>query len=266
MWSDLEVPTNDSGSDSPNEESRARNPKNDRTYLKVLKSKPRNLRFGDRILLRLSTARDFDGLWLGTPESDAEAIFQRVEEALEMIRLHDPRRYQRLRRDISRIWIRVLPGSQADFHAAAQACELDPRFVRDATVTVHELAATIVHESAHARIDRCIPYREDLRHRIEAACRREELAFCRRVTGSTALQEALHDWLARPPSKEFWSNSALHQRFINGTLEALRYLGVPPRLLPVLRGIHTFIAALRKRLRLTWRWSRPRATEESARR
>ena len=218
----------------------------------------RNLSLGERLLLRLSTTRDFDGLWVGTTESDEEPIFQRVEEALTIIRLHDPRRYQRLRRDISRIWIRVLPGPTASFNAAAKACELDPRCVRDATVAAHYLAVVIVHEAAHARIDRYVPYREDLRHRIEAACCRQELAFCRRVPDTAALQQEIQAWLAELPSKEFWSDSAREQRFFDGSLEALRHLGVPQCLLPAFLGIRMLMTPLRKLLRLKQRITGPR--------
>ena len=221
---------------------------------------PRDLRLGDRLELRFSTSRDFDGLWIGTIESDAEAILRRVEEALAMIRLHDPRRYDRLRRDVSRIWVRLLPGDQASFNAAAGACQLDSRYVRDPTATTHDLATSIVHEAAHARIDRRVSYREGLRHRIEAACRRQEQIFSRRLPGGTEVQQEIDAWLAAPPSKELWSDSAFEQRFVDGSLNALRHLGVPERILAVILGVRALMVAFREAARgLTRRWSGPAA-------
>jgi hypothetical protein len=190
-------------------------------------------------------------------ESDAEAILKRAEEALEIIRQYDNRRYQRLRRDISRIWIRVLPGDQASFNAAAEACQLDSRYVRDASVAPQDLATSIIHEATHARIYRCVPYREDLRHRIEAACRRQELAFSRRLPPGTAVEEEVRAWLTAPPPKEFWSDSAFEQRFVDGSLDALGHLGIPNVLLRVLRGVRTLIVAVCNAvIGLTRRWSR----------
>jgi hypothetical protein len=160
-------------------------------------------------------------------ESDAGSILERVGQALAMIRRHDPRRYRRLCRDVSRIWVRLLPGDLASFNAAAEACQLDSRYVRDATVAAEAIATSIVHEATHARIDRCVSYREDLRHRIEAACRRQELAFSRRLPGGGPVQEEMQVWLTAPPPKEFWTDSAFEKRFVDGSLEALRHLGVP---------------------------------------
>jgi hypothetical protein len=108
------------------------------------------LSFADRLELRLATGRIIDGLWIGTIECDAETILQRVEAALTLIRHHDFSRYQKLRRDVSRIWVRLLPGARANFNASARACQLDSRYVRDQGVSVSDLATTLVHEAAQA--------------------------------------------------------------------------------------------------------------------
>ena len=123
----------------------------------------------DRLQLRLSEGRVIDGLWIGTSESQPEAILHRVEQALLLIKTHDPHRYDRLRRDLVRVWVRLLPGDRGSFNAELRACELDPRFVLRPSVTPAEVAATITHEAAHARLENCrIRYSEDRRHRIGA--------------------------------------------------------------------------------------------------
>lgn len=66
---------------------------------------------GDRVLLRHAETRAFDGLSLAVSEGDAALIFPRLEEALSQIKSYDRRRYDRLRRDLTHIWVRVLPGA-----------------------------------------------------------------------------------------------------------------------------------------------------------
>jgi hypothetical protein len=155
-----------------------------------------------------------------------------------------------MQRMISRIWIRLLPGPSAVFVAAAKACQLDARFVRDAATAPEDIAVSLVHEATHARIDRWIPYREDLRERIEAICRRQELAFARRLPGGAAIVRRMEEWLAQPPAKEFWSDMAFRDRWLEGSFENLRQLGFPERLIPPLRRIHGFVQALRNAVRL----------------
>lgn len=209
--------------------------------------KPGSIWVGDRLLLRGSTGREVDGLWIGTIESDAESIMRRVEDAISVIRLRDPRRYRRLCHDLSRIWVRLLPGDLANFNSAIRACQLDSRHVRDEAVSASELAASIVHEAAHARIDRCVPYREELRDQIEAACVRRELAFARQLPDNDGLVERLHARLASPFPHAFWSDSEFEKRRVEGILEALCHLGVPRMLLPLFRATHRFSTAIRRR-------------------
>jgi hypothetical protein len=180
-------------------------------------------------------------------KGDPPALLERVELALALIRDHDARRYRAIRRCLSRIWVRLLPGPCASFSAAAKACQLDTRYVADPAVTPEELATSIVHEAAHARIDRCVPYRADLRHRIEAACRREELAFARRLPAGAAIAERTEAWLAAPPSTDFWSDAAFRDRWLEGSLENLRHAGLPEWLLRGLRRSHALASAVRKR-------------------
>ncbi|HWO40207.1 MAG TPA: hypothetical protein VNO43_00190, partial [Candidatus Eisenbacteria bacterium] len=81
------------------------------------------------------------------------------------------------------------PVTSRNFNSAIRACQLDSWHVRDEAVSASELAAAIVHEAAHARIDRCVPYREELRDQIEAACIRRELAFARQLPDKDGLVE-----------------------------------------------------------------------------
>ena len=67
----------------------------------------KRVRFLDRVALRLSTARQVDGLWVGIAFAGetAELIFRRVEDAFLLIKENDWLRYSRLIRDLERVWV-----------------------------------------------------------------------------------------------------------------------------------------------------------------
>ena len=82
--------------------------------------------------------------------------------ALGLIKTYDRIRYDRLLRDLDRIFIRVLPSSIASFNHSLNACQLDERFVLDEKSGPELIASVIVHEATHARLMRCgIGYEED---------------------------------------------------------------------------------------------------------
>jgi hypothetical protein len=179
--------------------------------------------FAERILLWISSGRDIDGLWIGA-EADAELVLPRVEEALGLIKTHDRRRYDRIVRDLQRVWVRLLTTGAAQFNPRLRACMLDERFVQANTTNTAQIAAVIVHEATHARLWRCgFGYDEDKRQRIEAICLRRELAFARRLPDGQSVREFALDGLATSPS--YWTNEASHDRHVEGSVEALRYLG-----------------------------------------
>ena len=83
----------------------------------------------DRIMLWLSTdSRTIDGLWIGSYfQENAEPALRRVEEALRLIKTYDRPKYDRLSRDLDRIWVRLLTaGGVAQFNPPLRAC-LPPR-------------------------------------------------------------------------------------------------------------------------------------------
>jgi hypothetical protein len=97
------------------------------------------------------------------------------------------------------------------------------------------IAATIVHEATHARLESCgIEYVEGMRHRIEAICLRQEIAFAAKLPNGQELQEAAEHILTLCTGPGFWSKTSMRERDLAGSLEALRYLGAPEWLLRVL--------------------------------
>jgi hypothetical protein len=176
---------------------------------------------------------------------------RRVEEALRLIQKYDPLRYDRLTRDLERVWVRDLAGALGTFNQSLHACSLDREFVQAERSCLELIAATIVHEAAHARLDRCgIGYEEELRPRIEAACFRRELAFAAKLPNGEQVREQAEQKLAFYATQDYWTNAAFAERYVKDHIEVLRNLGAPDwigRIALVLR-------ALRLRLRLRVRY------------
>jgi hypothetical protein len=196
----------------------------------------------ERAFMRLSHSRRIDGTWVGVygDRSDRHLLC-RVEEALMLIKQHDAVRYRRVHRDIDGIWVHPLPTSRGQFISALNRCDLDRRFVAISSPT--SIAATIVHEAAHAHpCLRKIGYPEALRYRIEQICMRQELAFARRLPDGTEIRVKVEKGLGLEPS--FWSEETRRRLRRDGELAMAREAGMPDWLTKLCQ----FIARLRERL------------------
>lgn len=190
----------------------------------------------ERILLRLCDSGEIDGLWIGYWGKDTE--FRRVEEALGLIKTYDRVRYDRLIRDLKRIWVVPLVGALGTFTPAIASCKLDPRFVLAEPPEM--IAAVIVHEATHARLRRWgIGYhQEEERARVEAVCVRRELAFAAKLpNGERVREQAVQalEWCANP---EFWSNASFRERYRSAAAQTLSYVGFPHWLARTLLALH----------------------------
>jgi hypothetical protein len=185
-------------------------------------------RLVDRLELRLSRGRRVDGLWIGIASFDPEPILRRVEEALHLIRAHDQLRYNRLKRDLERVWVRDIVGAIGSFNKSMRACTLDREFVVAEGLCPELIAATIVHEATHARLDRCgIDYKEELRSRIEAVCFRRELAFAAKLPNGERVRATATRSLEFYASDKYWTNAAMAEYRDKAAVEKLRQLGMP---------------------------------------
>lgn len=197
----------------------------------VVAAKPsRKPDLADRIGLWLSTSRSIDGLWVGTTESKPHPGLRRVEDALQLIKLHAPLHYSRVVRHLERIWVRVEHTASACYYRSMGACVLDERYVLRETTAVDEIAASIVHEATHARLERRgIQYVEKQRRRIEAVCIRRELDFVAKLPHAEPLREVRAyalEWCISG-EHDFFSDPNFATRHEEGSVEALRYLGAP---------------------------------------
>jgi hypothetical protein len=200
----------------------------------------------DRFELFFSRGRRIDGLWIGGVGEKSSPASHRVEGALGLIKTYDRIKYDRLLRDLDRIFIRVLPDSYGSFNHSLKACQLDERFVLDEKSGPELIASVIMHEATHARLRRCgIGYEEDLRLRVEKACVRRELAFAAKLPDGEQIRAQRDPELAYlPPS--YWTNQAFIDRHLKGSAEALHYLGMPNWFIRATSGLYALNLALRR--------------------
>jgi len=225
---------------------------------KIQKYRPR---LSDRIMLRLSTSENVDGLWVGTSDDNPKRVLCLLREALSLIKLHDPLRYSRLTRDLERVWAQN-PSHHAiaGFEYRLGACALNAQFVLAEATTLERLASTIVHEATHARLwNRGIRYDEAIRPRVEAVCVRRELAFAAKLPNGTQLLETTEQALAWCNGDNL-SNKAFERRREQQDVDELHRLGVPNWLVRAIVALAHVIWALRRSFRSVARRAAPRAT------
>jgi hypothetical protein len=200
----------------------------------------------DRFELFFSRGRRIDGLWIGGVGEKSSPASHRVEGALGLIKTYDRIKYDRLLRDLDRIFIRVLPESYGSFNASLKACQLDERFVLDEKSAPELIASGIVHEATHARLMRCgIGYEAELRARVEKVCTRRQLAFAAKLPNGEEIRAQTDPELAHLP-QDYWTNEAFVDRYLKGSAEALRYLGMPNWLIRATFGVYTLNLGLRR--------------------
>jgi hypothetical protein len=187
------------------------------------------LSIADRFALWVSKSRVTDGLWIGSAQSDAEPALQRVEAALQLVNRCAPLHYRRVKNNLSRIWVTLVPHGAGCYLHSLNACLLDERVVASETTTLEWIASAIVHEATHARLEkRGIRYDETVRLRIERICIRRELDFVRRLSGVDALQEQITqslDWCR--DGNAHYTDQNMWQEIDQGHADALRHLGTP---------------------------------------
>src|SRR5262245_15937784 len=193
----------------------------------------------------LSVSKRIDGLLVGTWESDAKAdeVLSRVEGALGLIKTYDRIRYERLVLDLERVRVWLLPGGSGSYKNALRSCELDSRYVLAETSSLEMIASTIVHEATHARLmRRGIGYETELRARVEAVCARRERAFAAKLPNGGQVGESAERALEFCAADDgYWSDTAIEERHVEGSIEAMRHLGVPDwlvRVFPIFRSLN----------------------------
>jgi hypothetical protein len=129
-----------------------------------------------RLYVVMTRRRLILGVEIGVVDHDAVGDWGGVARALVLIESIDPRRLSRIRRDFR--YIIVAPVRSHRFWLMTRTCVLDSVLVRERSEAL--VAAALVHESVHARVNRiCTP--PEWNRRIETLCTREEIAFAERL-------------------------------------------------------------------------------------
>ena len=111
------------------------------------------------------------------PDIDSEDVFARLDAALELIERYQPSNFRRLHRDFARLQIRRFPCRGAYF-PETRICLVELTFVVNREFTPTQVAATILHEAMHARLDNAgVKYDPASAAKHERFCRRAEVEF-----------------------------------------------------------------------------------------
>jgi hypothetical protein len=188
-------------------------------------SERERLGFFDRLyewMLTHLDRRHVDEIALFAP---SDAMLDRVEEALALIREFDPIRYRHLCKDLDRIVVSPLHGPDGQFKPDTFTCEIDSHYVKRDDITSESIAAVIVHEAAHARLHRRgIGYPEPSRVRIEDFCVRQEWLFGHKLINGDDVRARADRYFDAPPPD--LSNEAFWKRRAKSLQSRLQYLGL----------------------------------------
>jgi hypothetical protein len=111
------------------------------------------------------------------PDIESEDVFARLDEALGLIERHQPSHFRRMHRDFARIQVRRFPCRGAYF-PDTRICLVELTFVVNRNFTPTQVAATILHEAMHARLDNAgVKFNPSGAAKHERFCRRAEVEF-----------------------------------------------------------------------------------------
>jgi hypothetical protein len=108
---------------------------------------------------------------------DTSAVIARLERSLSLIAQYVPHHFRHLKRDFAYIVVQRFACRGAYFHEQ-RACLVELTFTVNPDFSDAEVAATILHEAMHARLDALgFPLEMADRARQERFCRRAEIEF-----------------------------------------------------------------------------------------
>jgi len=123
------------------------------------------------------------------PDVDTKAVIARLERSLSLIERYVPHHFRHLKRDFAYIVVQRFACRGAYFHEQ-RACLVELTFAVNPDFSDAEVAATILHEAMHARLDALgFPLEMEDRARQERFCRRAEIEFGALVPGGQRVVE-----------------------------------------------------------------------------
>jgi hypothetical protein len=123
------------------------------------------------------------------PDIDTTRVIQRLGQAIELIDRYTPHYGRHLRRDFAGILVERY-ACRGAFFPQNRICMVELTFSVNPTMTLPQIAATILHEGMHARLHALgFPMEMEDRARQERFCRRAEIEFGRLVPGGEVVVE-----------------------------------------------------------------------------
>ena len=117
------------------------------------------------------------------PDIETRDIIARLEASLGLIQEYVPHHFRHLQRDFNHIIVKRFACRGAYFYRE-RACLVELTFSVNPDFSDAEVAATILHEAMHARLDALgFPLEMEDRARQERFCRRAEIEFGTLVPG-----------------------------------------------------------------------------------
>jgi hypothetical protein len=130
------------------------------------------------------------------PDIDTERVFERAEAVIARVERYQPWRLAHIRRDLRGILVKRYACRGAYF-MGERVCLLELTFMANPQFSDSQVAACLIHEGMHARLDRLseqygvMPFAQ-ARARHERICRRAELDFGLAVPdGAPVVQRAV---------------------------------------------------------------------------
>jgi hypothetical protein len=180
-----------------------------------------------RLVSRLSAGRVIHGVEVrvfGSEHPD-DQVFAKMDAALNLLAAYSPLHVSRLRR-YARIQIAGTEGPRAEWYEEERIIKLLERYVTSENTAVEHIAASIVHELSHGRLDHGgVAYMPGRRQRIEAICINSQARFAMRLPGGEELAAYYRKWartIQEQPDEE-WSDAA----FVGGRVATLEKLDAP---------------------------------------
>jgi hypothetical protein len=123
------------------------------------------------------------------PDIETSAVIARLARTLSLIEGYAPHHFRHLKRDFAYIVVQRFACRGAYFHEQ-RACLVELTFTVNPDFSDAEVAATILHEAMHARLDALgFPLEMEDRARQERFCRRAEIEFGMLVPGGDRVVE-----------------------------------------------------------------------------
>jgi hypothetical protein len=194
-----------------------------------------------RLLGWMSPKHASHGLSVWAPlarHEERSLIYKRLDEALSLLKVGAPGRYERVRHALKGFLIFGTGPINADYDWTTGVCRLGETFILAPDTTAAAVACTIVHEATHGWLFKLgIPYEEPIRYRIELVCIKASLLTAQRLPGAEAQVERCRRQLSIDPG--FFSNGSFTER----AADDLRALGLPEWLIRTLVWIRRKRAA-----------------------